>query len=187
MDSSATIERIVAMSRVLAIGGPTALELAKQSYPDDDIVEGEIWPKARKNSFDAIVSYHVLQLVKNREIIDYLKRYYAILKPEGNLALFVPSLEWLCEEILFNEQPSQMVKPHLWGNQTTARDTHQSCHTMRTLRRDLSLANFGVVNARAGLYTSQYTGPDGKPVVLDAGQHVVLAYAKELQSVPLAE
>lgn len=174
--------------RILAVGGPTAVEVAKQSYPEDKIIDSELWPKQRKNSVDGIVSYHALQLVKNRDLIPYLKAYYSVLKPdEGQLAIFVPSLEWLCEEIIFNENPSQMVKPHLWGNQTSARDSHQSCHTLRTLRRDLSLANFAVTQARQGLYTAEYTGPDGKPVVLEAGQHVVLAYAKGVASVPFSE
>lgn len=173
--------------RVLAIGGNTALELAKQSYPEYDIVEGELRPKARKNSFHAIVSFHALQLIPNHEVLDYIKRYHSILIPNGNLALFVPALEWLCEEVLFNEDPSPMIYPHLWGNQHNPRSEHKSAHTMRGLRRVLALANFGVTQARSGLYQSEFTGGDGLPVGLDAGQHVVLAYAKEGESVPFAE
>lgn len=174
--------------RILAIGGPMAESLAQEGFPEGKIIVPDtIRPKARPESIDHIISYHVLQLVKNREIIPYLESYAKILKEDGTLTLFVPSLEWLAHEIAIAEEPSQMVKPHLWGNQTRPGDSHQSAHTMRTLRRDLGVAGIAVTHAKMGYYESQLVGTDGKAFNLDAGQNILIGVKKGHKSVPFSE
>jgi hypothetical protein len=137
--------------RILAIG-VGAEDLARMIYPDATIDVSRInVSKKNENLYDALLSRNALQMVENAKVVDVLKRWYACLKQDSEIHVFVPSLEWAAEQILA-EDPSPLLLYHLFGGQKTNQDVNKSGFTMRRLRAEMDRAGIPVTHASVGNY-----------------------------------
>ena len=133
-------------------------------------LNGSIEPnKYHKKKYDAVIAYHALQRTINANVVQLIKSWKRCLKPEGELYIFVPSLEWAAREILA-EDPSSLLLVHIFGDQGDENHYHLSGHTLRRLRVDLTRAGMKVTSAKTGYYISGLGGKEYR-----AEQHVVTA------------
>lgn len=170
----------------LVLGSPVGKELFRQAYPEEQFdYAGFTELKTRKtNYYDTVISFHYLNTLGMREYNEHLAKLYKVMKPEGVLTLFVPSLEWAAEQILA-ENPSPITMVHLFGYQKDKHEFYRSGYTMRALRRDLDKNGFAVSHAKVGFYELELAGADGKPVPVEAAQHVLIAVKrKDGENVP---
>ena len=91
-----------------------------------------------------------------------------VLKPGGELHLFVPSLEWVAREILA-EDPSVLMLIHIFGPQNDEMGFWLSGFTMRRLRVDMEDVGFAVATAKVAYYSMMIGGKD-----VQAEQHYVV-------------
>jgi hypothetical protein len=163
----------------LIIGGEAGIELYKMAYQDDDYTHIGFKALPRnKDYFDQVICFHTLQLQGVREGVDYLKNIAKTMKVGATINLFVPSLEWAAEQIIYQESPSPLTLVQLYGGQQGANQWHKSGYTMRGLRRDFDLAGFSVTHASVGTYELLVASTDGRPVPLQADQHIIVAYKR---------
>jgi hypothetical protein len=119
--------------------------------------------------FDAVVSFMALQRVANGAVHETLKSWRHVLRPGGELHLFVPSLEWAARELLA-EDPSPLLLSHMYGLQLKEEQYWLSGHTLRRIRVDIDHVNMTVEAARVGYYSM-----DVGDTTYRAEQHYVLA------------
>jgi hypothetical protein len=109
-----------------------------------------------------------LQRVSNAAVNTTLKNWLHVLKPGGELHLFVPSLEWVAREILA-ETPSVLMLIHIYGPQADENTFWLSGYTMRRLRVDMEDVGFAVTTAKVGYYSMVIGEKD-----VQAEQHYVV-------------
>lgn len=90
--------------------------------------------------------------MSNAAVHTTLKNWYHVLKPGGELHLFVPSLEWVAREIMA-EDPSVLMLIHIFGPQSDEEGFWLSGFTMRRLRVDMDDVGFEVITAKVGYYS----------------------------------
>lgn len=122
-------------------------------------------------------AYQALQRVSNAAVHNTLKNWRHVLKPGGELHLFVPSLEWVAREIL-NEDPSVLTLVHIFGPQNDENTFWLSGYTMRRLRVDMEDVGFAVVTAKVGYYSMVIGGKD-----VEAEQHYVVGRKVDVKQV----
>lgn len=113
-------------------------------------------------------AYQALQRVSNAAVNKTLKNWFHVLKPGGELHLFVPSLEWVAREILA-EEPSVLMLIHIYGSQHDEDNFWLSGYTMRRLRVDMEDVGFAVTTAKVGYYSMVIGDKD-----VQAEQHYVV-------------
>jgi hypothetical protein len=138
--------------RVLAIGDGAA-QIAKQLYPAASIDTAAMRPngKYKRVSYDALLAYHILPKLSYLDARKALTEWVGYLRPEGEIQLYVPSLEWAAEQVL-SDKPSPALAIHLFGNQRN-KDFFISGYTMRDLRKMCENAGIAVTQAVSGEYT----------------------------------
>jgi len=124
-----------------------------------------------------VFAYQALQRVSNAAVHNTLKNWRHVLKPGGELHLFVPSLEWVAREIL-NEDPSVLTLVHIFGPQNDENTFWLSGYTMRRLRVDMEDVGFAVVTAKVGYYSMVIGGKD-----VEAEQHYVVGRKVDVKQV----
>jgi len=115
-----------------------------------------------------VFAHNALQRASNFAAVDILKSWYHVLKPNGELHVFVPSMEWAAREIL-SEDPSPLTLIQLYGTQQNEDNFWLSGHTLRRLRIDMEEAGFTVEAAKVGYYVMSVNGKDER-----AEEHYVL-------------
>jgi len=126
------------------------------------------FPEGWAKKYDKVFAYQALQRVSNAAVNTTLKNWFNVLKPGGELHLFVPSLEWVAREILA-EDPSVLMLVHIFGPQRDEETFWLSGYTMRRLRVDMEDAGFHVTTAKVGYYSMVVGGKD-----ISAEQHYVV-------------
>lgn len=93
-------------------------------------------------TIDEIYICHVLEHFGRRELIDILKEYKRILKPDGLLRIAVPDLEHVIK--LYNEDKKNIYKIMglLYGGQKNEHDYHKFGFTFDTLYNILTCVGF---------------------------------------------
>jgi len=124
-----------------------------------------------------VFAYQALQRVSNAAVHNTLKNWRHVLKPGGELHLFVPSLEWVAREIL-DEDPSVLTLVHIFGPQNDENTFWLSGYTMRRLRVDMEDVGFAVVTAKVGYYSMVIGGKD-----VEAEQHYVVGRKVDVKQV----
>ena len=139
--------------RVLTVGTGSE-KLAKELWPESTlkIATSLQFPKGWGGQYDIVLAYRALQRVPNAAVNKTLKNWYHVLKPGGELHLFVPSLEWASREIL-NENPSPMTFITIFGTQMNEETFWLSGYTMRRLRVDMEDVGFKVEVAKVGYHS----------------------------------
>ncbi|HLE17793.1 MAG TPA: methyltransferase domain-containing protein [Syntrophales bacterium] len=95
------------------------------------------------NSIDGIFSSHTLEHIGKFKIVDTLKEWYRILKPEGKLTVRVPDLEWCCNWWL-NHQTTGWDLDLIFGNQSREGEEHKTGFNRDIMVDYLKEAGFGV-------------------------------------------
>lgn len=131
--------------------GTQSVEAAKNLGMSEGYIVDNVPVVPRKNDYEIILSYMALCTVSYREVLKVLKKYSQALCSEGELHIFVPSLDWAAKEIMA-EKPSKILEAHLHGLQTSDRDVFKSSFTMLDFRFLLPKVGIDVVNARVAEY-----------------------------------
>lgn len=150
---------------VLVLGGGIARQVAQSMFPDANIDVGtyKIAKKNRKK-YDAIVSFNALQILSFRDTVGALQDMLDHLNPKGQVYVYVPSMEWIAEQVIEME-PSKNWRTILFGSQKTAADFHKNVFTMKDLRNIFESAGLDVIYANHGSFMW------GE---LEVGQHLVI-------------
>lgn len=125
------------------------------------------------NSVDEIYASHVLEHVRQADVVQTLKGIYRILRAQGVLMLSVPDMDILCH-LFINPLASQEIKFHamrmMFGFQTDQNDFHYVGFNQQFLSSFLAQAGFGKIErvASFGLFndTSEHK-PYGFPISLN--------------------
>ena len=149
-----------------------------------DLVRGKLWPQAEivtptwnvfdppkklRGKYDGVVAYFVLQRVANLAVVDTLKKWVALLKPQAELHVHLPSAEWFARQVQSPGKTSPFALQHLFGLQVNEQTFNLSAFTMRRLRGDMHAAGLAVRYARVYPYQVFLNGKSYK-----AEQHHVV-------------
>jgi predicted SAM-dependent methyltransferase len=160
------------MLRVMVIGSQN-IPIAKQLWKEAEYTVGEIENKKSRHDYDVVFSYQILPKISYRDTLSALRHWRGLLKDDGELCIFVQSLEWAAEQIL-SEKASALLRVHLFGTQTNKNEFHISGFTMLDLRNMVAEAGFAVTQANTGEYEIEVNGE--KYV---AEQHMLYARKKK--------
>jgi len=83
-------------------------------------------------SFDIIFSSHVLEHFDREEHIQLLKEWLRVLKPEGEVRIVVPSIEWAAKKLVEGIVDNDVMNV-LYGAQSNPYDFHKTGFTPLTL------------------------------------------------------
>ena len=134
-------------------------------------------PEELAGQYDGVLASHVLEHFGWWETEDILVSWAKLLKPEGELHIVVPSLEWAGRAILSESIPLCLM-PHLFGGHDTEWNGHKSMFHMRTLRYQMELAGLHVERARTGAYKISVYDGEGKKHIMPAEEHYVMGRKK---------
>jgi len=84
----------------------------------------------KKNTIDVIESYHLIEHLTKPEVIEALKHWYNLLKPEGMLIIECPNLLGICKELI-NGNLERIN--NLYGLQRHPYDYHKYGYTPASL------------------------------------------------------
>ena len=147
--------------KVLDVGAGLRLEKAQEYFEGAEIVTLDIdadtnpnivadvtlpLPEYLHGQFDAVFLCHVLEHINWAQVVTTLRNLEQVLKPEGQLHVVVPSLEWAAMEIL-KPVVSNVLMGHLYGSQDTPYQYHRSGFTLNLLRQVCALARMVPVQA----------------------------------------
>ena len=150
-------------------------KLAKNLWPESTLKTATSLqlPKSWKDQYDKVFAYQALQRVSNAAVNSTLANWFNVLKPGGELHLFVPSLEWVAREILA-EEPSVLMLVHIFGPQADEETFWLSGFTMRRLWVDMEDVGFAVTTAKVGYYSMVIGDKD-----VQAEQHYIVGRKPE--------
>jgi trans-aconitate methyltransferase len=120
-----------------------------------DKFEGRIFQGDAKNlvyavdgeKFDIVFASHVLEHFPWFATEEVLKTWVNTLLPGGELHIVVPSLEWVADQVIMQEQPSKALLPHLFGGLIDEYDVHVTAFTMRYLRAKIEKVGLNCIKA----------------------------------------
>lgn len=96
-------------------------------------------------TFDLVFSSHVLEHFSRAECMDVLAEWIRLLKPDGELRLVLPNINWAIEQFKAGVALQPDVKNHVWnvlyGGQANPYDFHYNGWTEQTLKS--ALEEFG--------------------------------------------
>ena len=139
---------------ILALGGLSAKSAAENLFDGDKIDTPRKIPD--RGLYDTILSYHHLQTVPHRDLNDTLDKMRLRLKEDGEVHIFVPSLEWAARQIL-SPDPHPLWLIHVFGNQKHREQYHKNGFRLIDLRSTLE-EYFAVTHATVGEYTVEHQG-----------------------------
>lgn len=152
----------------IAMIGKDAELAAKKFYADQEkarFVEPKwkdpLIPKsADNNRYDVLFANFTLCRVAHFRVVDTIRNWRKVLKPEGVLHITVPSAEWFADQIRPPGQQSQFAWEHLFGVQTDPQSIYLTGFTMLRLRMAVTQAGFFVFYARSYGYNMLYKGSE---------------------------
>lgn len=96
--------------------------------------------------FDIVFSSHVLEHFSRLECLDVLDEWVRVLKPEGELRLILPNINWAVEQFKAGVAFEPDIRPHVWnvlyGAQSNPYDYHYNGWTEQTLKAELERRGF---------------------------------------------
>lgn len=114
-------------------------------------------PYALYGLFDVVFMSHVLEHIERQHLRTTLENCYNLLQKNGELWLYVPSLEWACKEILAGRE-TIVIQGALYGGQKDQWDLHKAAYTLPALRALVNDFCFTVRKAGLGQYLSIVNG-----------------------------
>src|SRR3990167_3705957 len=81
-----------------------------------------------------------------------MKLWMDALRPGGEMTIFMPSLEWAAEQILFSESPSPALQAHLFGLQRNQKETFLGGYTLMQIRGFCDQVGLKITHAKTGIY-----------------------------------
>ena len=102
-------------------------------------------------SFDRVFSSHVLEHFPRGEWLDVLKEWVRLVKPDGDLLLYLPNIEWAIRNYDDVSKRNDVYNV-LYGAQTNPFDFHYNGLTPDILTEELKKLGFKTIN----IDTSQY-------------------------------
>jgi predicted SAM-dependent methyltransferase len=94
------------------------------------------------NSIDEIYACHILEHFKKNEVIDILKEWYRVLKPNGILRIAVPDFESIVKLYLTNKYDLSIFQGLIYGGNKNEYDIHYKVYDMKHLSNILSNIGF---------------------------------------------
>lgn len=131
--------------KVLAQGD---IERVRQRYGGDGIEIVDDFPP-KEGEYDLIVLDHLLQQAKRTQAPKIIEFYKKALKVGGELIVITPSLEWIAQQILSDDNPPLIVYLNLFG---VDQEPHLSGYTLYWLRLLLQSAGLRVRSASGEWY-----------------------------------
>jgi predicted SAM-dependent methyltransferase len=131
------------------------LDVDPASNPDilHDIRE----PLQTNKRFDVVYMSHVLEHIERHKLRTVIENCKTLLNPAGQLWVYVPCLEWACEEVLKGNE-TIVIQGSLYGGQKDEWDTHKAAYTLKALVALLSTFEFAVRKATRSEYLSIVNG-----------------------------
>lgn len=124
--------------------------------------------------FDIVVLSHVLEHIEYFKVIPTLKNIRDVMRSGGEMWIFVPSLEWVCQEIEADRE-TVALQASLYGGQFNDNEYHKSGFTLNTLRQVVETIGFIVRKAHQSIFNIQFDGEGMEPQQYQAVQNVVVA------------
>lgn len=87
----------------------------------------------RDNSFSTVYASHVLEHFCARETEGIVREWVRVLRPGGELQIFVPNLEWILLQVT-NGICDEFVINALYGRQEYPSDVHRNAFTPTTMK-----------------------------------------------------
>src|SRR5690349_1376501 len=137
--------------KILAVG-TDAEGVARELFGEGDIDATPLPPGKKRTDYDALLSYMALPKVSFRDADKVFKAWLEALKPEGEMIIFVPSLEWAAKQV-FTTPRSPAFLMHLFGVQDKNGEHYVSGYTLLDLRSICFRAGLAVTHASTGEYT----------------------------------
>lgn len=147
--------------RVLDVGSGSK-EIARKHFPEAEVIISlDIDPATEPDvladitlplpadywaQFDVVHLSHVLEHINWAQVIGTLRNLRELLKPGGELHIYVPALEWAAMEIL-KPKASNVLMSHLYGSQSSPWQYHRSGYTLPMLRQLMALVGLTVIQA----------------------------------------
>ncbi|MBW8034502.1 MAG: hypothetical protein FVQ79_02230 [Planctomycetes bacterium] len=153
--------------------------IVSEGWPDGkwEIIKGNpLNPKPiYRGKYDVVYANHVLNRARNWKAKQALIRWMKCLRPEGELHMFVPCIEWVIGAYNIDNQPDNLLD-HLYGyNEGKKTQDFHSSYDMKLLRSLCDQADIAVRWAKYGIYTVNLS--DGKTV--EGGQHYLMGVARD--------
>lgn len=105
------------------------------------------------NEFDIVYSSHTLEHFTREEMPKVLSEWIRILKPDGELRLVLPNIEWAAEQILESKgELSNDTLNVLYGSQEYEQNFHKVGFTPREIRQLLVARGFRTIDIDASQY-----------------------------------
>jgi predicted SAM-dependent methyltransferase len=135
----------------------------------------ERFPEECREAYDTVLMHHVLEHMPIAAVGKVLANVCAVLKPGGYLHLFVPSLEWVAEQVLYADRVSPALPQVIHGSERDEWHTHYSSFTLPILRYLLGEAGLLVIRAERGEFIVESTDAQGQKEHYTCGQNYVVA------------
>lgn len=171
--------------KVLDVGAGEA-QMAKHYWPEAEIFSLDADPAthpdllgdlfsipAPDGEYDRVLCSHVLEHVEYNRVVKACVEMGRVLAEDGELHVFVPSLEWAARQVL-SEKMSPITIMHLYGLQSTPWQYHKAGFTLILLRQVVTQAGLKVAAAQRATYWVTGTTRDGKDFKYPAEQHYVV-------------
>lgn len=135
----------------------STLDVDPKAAPDllADIRE----PLNNSMTFDVVYMSHILEHVERHKLQTVMENCQLLLRPGGELWIFVPSLEWACREVLKGNE-TIVIQGSLYGGQKDEWDTHKVAFTVKALTSLVSQFGFKIRKAGMSAYLSIVNGKE---------------------------
>jgi len=133
------------------------LDVDPQSKPD---VEWDIREPIEPGlTFDVVYMSHVLEHIERDKLKVVMTNCNNLLKDRGELWVYVPCLEWACQEVLKGNE-SIVIQGALYGGQKDAWDTHKVAFSLNALASLVTAFGFEVKRGGKSEYLSIVNGKE---------------------------
>jgi predicted SAM-dependent methyltransferase len=109
--------------------------------------------------FDTVYMSHVLEHIERSKLKQTIDNCWLALKSKGELWVFVPCLEWVCQEVL-NGNESIVIQGSLYGGQKDEWDTHKVAFSLNALGALVTNSGFTVRKSGRSQYKSIVNGKE---------------------------
>jgi len=120
-------------------------------------------PDYLHNKFDIVWASHVLEHISRNDLRQAVQNMYDMLKPGGELWVWVPCMEYACREILAGRDTSA-VQALVFGGQKNEYDFHRTGYTLDALTVLVSKFNMEIKQAGVGQFAISTAGKEDQLV-----------------------